>query len=555
LLSAARLGRASVSVSGVIAPELPQPSAPDGERFPHRPKIISRPWRRGQPDGSAEGRRERPWRDSATAVLRNHWLLVLLLAGGTVLRVITQMAYHPAILYVDSLKYLYDAWLGSDPLGYKVLLNGVLFVGDLGTVVAVQHLLGLAMAVALYVLLIRRGVNRWLAALAIAPVLLDAYQLQAEEMIMPDVFFEALAVLALLILLWKPVASWRAVIASGLILGVGATVHEFGLVLIVPVVLYLLINKEPGFQNVRWSRAILRGGAACAAFAVPIFVYCSALDVATGHFWLSAGRKLTPRLAQVADCSTLRLPPAAKPLCPTSAEQRESSDWFQHDPQSPLLTIPETGAARLQLYRVFDKAVEHQQPVRVVAAILGDAMRLYQVDRVNSLAITPISRWQFQTTYPTVLPNLYVRPNGDIMVGLQYRLPGPIDYQVLTPAYGGKAQVDGSLARFLRGYQLRGGYAPGPLLLIFTVTGLLGSLLALVYRRNSERGRKLALGCLVFFVGAVGLLLISDVYVFSWRYQIQALTTLPPAGVLGASAALEAFRRRKPAGATEPASP
>jgi hypothetical protein len=138
---------------------------------------------------------------------------------------------------------------------------------------------------------------------------------------------------------------------------------------------------------------------------------------------------------------------------------------------------------------------------------------------------------------------------------VQYRLPGQINYQILNPAYGGKAQVDRSLAGFLRGYQLHGGYAPGPLLLIFTLTGLIGSLLAFVSRRDNDRGRKLALGCLVFFLSAVGLLLISDIYVFSWRYQIQALTTLPPAGVLGASAALEAFRRRKPAGMMDPTSP
>lgn len=558
LLSSARLGRQAVTASSVITPELPeQPTPPDGERFTQRFKIIGRLPRPVHLDGSEEGQRGRSWRTSAISILRYHWLAVLLLAAGTALRVITQMAYHPAILYVDSLKYLYDAWLGSDPLGYKVLLNGVLFVGDLGTVVAVQHLLGLLMAVGLYVLLLRRGVNRWLAALAIAPVLLDAYQLQAEEMIMPDVFFEALAVLALVILLWKPIASWRALVASGLILGVGVTVHEFGVVLIAPVVLYLLINREPGFEGGgdRWARAILRCAAVGAAFVLPIFVYCSAMDVATGHFRLSAGRPLTPRLAQLADCATLRLPAAAKPLCPTPAEQRQSSDWFQHSPQSPLLTIPETGAARRQLYREFNSAVERQQPVRIVAGILGDAIKLYQVNRTGSPEITPISRWQFQTFYPTVLPNVYVRQNADIIVGLQYRVPGPINFQVLTPSYGGKAQVNRPLARFLRSYQLHDGYTPGPLLLIFTLTGLIGSLLALVSRRSSDRGRKLALACLVFFVGAVGLLLISDIYVFSWRYQIQALTTLPPAGVLGASAALEAFRRRKPAGVTEPASP
>ena len=56
----------------------------------------------------------------------------------------------------------------------------------------IQHLLGLGMAVAIYLLLLRRGVPRWLAALATAPVLLDAYQLQIEQNVMPDVMFEAL---------------------------------------------------------------------------------------------------------------------------------------------------------------------------------------------------------------------------------------------------------------------------------------------------------------------------------------------------------------------------
>ena len=67
------------------------------------------------------------------------------------------------------------------------------------------------MAVVLYVLLLRRGVSRWLAALAIAPVLLDAYQLQIEQTIMPDVWFEALIVAGLAILLWPP----RAWLAAG----------------------------------------------------------------------------------------------------------------------------------------------------------------------------------------------------------------------------------------------------------------------------------------------------------------------------------------------------
>jgi hypothetical protein len=69
--------------------------------------------------------------------------------------------------------------------------------------------------------------------------------------------------------------------------------------------------------------------------------------------------------------------------------------------------------------------------------------------------------------------------------------------------------------------------------------------IALIYRRGSPRARNLALASLVFFVTAVGLLLIADIYVFSWRYQLQALISLPPAGVLGATAAIQAIRYRR----------
>jgi hypothetical protein len=41
------------------------------------------------------------------------------------------------------------------------------------------------------------------------------------------------------------------------------------------------------------------------------------------------------------------------------------------------------------------------------------------------------------------------------------------------------------------------------------------------------------LACLLFFVTGVTVLLVSDIFEFSWRYQLPALITLPPAGALG----------------------
>src|SRR5499427_305552 len=150
----------------------------------------------------------RPARWPLAGVLRRHWLAAVLLAAGLVLRVLALLDYRPA-LFLDATRYLYNSY-GNDPVGYEGPLRAILWAaGNFDAVLAVQHLLGLAMAVVIYLLLLRRGTPRWLAALATAPVLLDAYQLQIEQTLMPDVWFEALIVAGLTILLWRPDATWR----------------------------------------------------------------------------------------------------------------------------------------------------------------------------------------------------------------------------------------------------------------------------------------------------------------------------------------------------------
>src|SRR5260221_8325710 len=125
------------------------------------------------------------------------------------------------------------------------------------------------MAVALYVVLLRRGVSRWLAALAVAPVLLDAYQLQIEQMIMPDVWFEAMLVAGLVVLLWRPAATTRFAVAAGLIFGISATFHQLAEILVLPAVVYLLASGGG------WRRGIGTSAAPAAAFALPILCYCT----------------------------------------------------------------------------------------------------------------------------------------------------------------------------------------------------------------------------------------------------------------------------------------
>jgi hypothetical protein len=477
----------------------------------------------------------------AVLLLRRHWLVSVFLAAGLALRVLAKVAYNPALIYVDTLKYLYGVYPGSDPVGYRLLLKIVLPFGGLPVVVVLQCLLGLAVAVVLYVVLLRRGTARWLAAVAVAPVLLDAYQLHMEQMIMPDVWFDALIVAGLAVLLWRPTVTVRLAVAAGLILGSSAAVKAVGVVLVLPAVVFLLASGGG------WRRAVRHSAALVAAFAVPILCYCSLSYVVTGHFWLSGAQSKSGRLAAAADCATLKLPADVRPLCPPPKVQAQGPDWLVHSSASPLHDAPvPPGVSRAHLVGELDSAIEHQQPLRVLVSIAEDSIRLFAVTRTPTPWISPISRWQFQTTYPTYPKWVTLGRGNVIIVGLQRKAFGMFRLHPLSPAYGGPAHVVRPIAAFLRSYQLDGGYTPGPLLLVLTLAGVGGSVLVLARRARGPRSRQLGLACLLFTVTGVVILLVPDLYEFSWRYQLPALITLPPAGVLGISAILAARQECKP---------
>jgi hypothetical protein len=495
----------------------------------------------------APGAAGQPWGTRAAWVLRRHWLVAVLLAAGLALRIAAQVAYQPALIYVDTLKYLYGASPGADPLGYTLVLRAILVFGGLSLVALAQHLLGLLLAVALYVVLLRRGAVRWLAAVAVAPVLLDAYQVQIEQTIMPDVWFEAMIVAGLGVLLWRPVLTVRLAAAAGLILGLSATVHQVGELLIGPAVFYVLVAAGSARRAARTAIAL------AVAFELPIVLYCSASYVHLGHFQLARGQTTVGRVVAAADCATLSLPPVVRPLCPTPREQANGPDWLEHSKHSPLFASPvPAGVSRAELISELTSAIKSHQPQRILGGIIRDSVRLFALTRTPNPWVTPLSRWQFQTRYPTYPQWVTLGPGNVIVVAVQHRVFSQFFYSNLRPAYGGRAQVDRPIAVFLRSYQLDGGFTPGPFLLLCTVAGVTGTLLAVVLQvrrarrpgqeERGARARQLALACLLFTATAVVLLLAQDVVEFSWRYQLPAVVTLPPAGILGISALL-ALRR------------
>ena len=480
-------------------------------------------------------------------VLRRHWVLALMLAGGLLLRVVTQIAYQPALLGIDSKKYIYGTdfsvgvyhgWGSFDPVGYTLLvLKPVLMFANLGFVALSQHLLGLAMAVALYALMLRRGVTRWLAALAVVPVLFDAYQLNAEQTIMPDVTFEALVVAGIVLLLWQPRPGLAFVVLGALALGTSAPIRQVGEALILPALVYVVASARG------WRTRLLHGTVLTLCFALPIVGYMGYSKVILHYgFQMSnmGDAYLYGRTAHAADCATLNIPADLRPLCPTPQQAATLGvDGLVNSPFSPWQVHEQVDArtgtviSNTPLMRQLAYDIIKQQPMRVVGDIAKDSVKIFALTRDTQKGDTNISRWQFQTTYPVFPPGITVSGSNSAS-GLFAQTGG-----------GGNATVYRPAAIALRDYQLYGGYTPGP---VFLLTLLLGIAGIFTFRRR----RDLSLACLLVTGSAVAALLGADVYEFSWRYQLPALVTLPIAGALGATAILGYLRDRRAAQHTTP---
>src|SRR5260370_30934776 len=103
--------------------------------------------------------------------------------------------------------------------------------------------MGLAVGVMVYALARHRFRSpAWLATLAAVPVLYDGFGIQLEHLIMADLPFLFLLMLALTLLLWDPVPSLRRCLLVGVLLGVAEIMRAVGLPLLAVFPVYMIIR-------------------------------------------------------------------------------------------------------------------------------------------------------------------------------------------------------------------------------------------------------------------------------------------------------------------------
>jgi len=275
------------------------------------------------------------------------------------------------------------------------------------------------------------------------------------------------------------------VIVAGLVLGTSATVRQVGEIMLLPAFIYVLLAAD------RWRCRICHTTVLCVAFVAPILAYCSLSYTLTGHFWLSRFGVTTMygRMAAAADCTTLKLPADELSLCSTPPQKALGPDGLEHNPGSPVRQhyerVPSVDASRP--LTDFNRQVFLQQPLSVLSGTMRDATKLFALTRGTDSGDTPISRWQFQTSYPTFSGAVVLTGDHFIVLGPLLDPRGDIVFEPISAALRGKAIIVRPLAAILRFYQLHGGYTPGPLLALAALVGLAGTLG--IARRSSRLGK------------------------------------------------------------------
>ncbi|WP_315987174.1 glycosyltransferase family 39 protein [Actinomadura sp. HBU206391] len=474
----------------------------------------------GSPSEPAEADPERRIRGIGFwALVGRHRPFTALLVVGALLRVVTLFGYRPAMWFNDSYDYLHAAMRPYPhpirPNGYSFLLMILRPFHSFALVVTVQHVMGVAMAVMIYALLRRRfGLPGWGAALATAPVLLDAYQIQLEHVILSDVPFTFLVVSAITLLLWRAQPSWQVGAAVGLILGLATLTRSVGLPVLVAVAAFMVVRR------MRW-RVIAAMLVVC---ALPMVAYMGWFQEVHGKFAMteSNGIFLYARVYKFADCDKIKPPVHEIPLCVEPQHRLPFSQDGIWNRESPLLRNEPERFTPMQnnLTSDFSKRAILAQPVDYLRVMAGDFFRVFKWERTVFPDWATYEQYEFRKTPPPLPDWRMSRGATAAQEAAQYE-QGRARPKVVEPFAG-----------VMRGYQDHV-YLRGSLLGVILLIGLAG--LVASWRRFGG-------AALLPWITAVGLLLAPAATAeFDYRYVLPTV----PLACLAAAIAFTSLPRER----------
>jgi hypothetical protein len=469
--------------------------------------------------------RGRAWLTALPGVFSRHWVFSTALGAGLVLRLIVMAAYRPAILVrQDSFDYMWDAvHLTPDPVrpdGYAFFLAVMRPFESLALIAGLQHLMGLAIAVMVYVLLMNRGVPAWGATLAAAPVLFDPRELNLEHSIMSDTLATLLMLAALVVLLyrrpppvWRPPSVTRSAV-SGLLMAFAGLVRPITLPLFVLVAGYLLI------QRAGWRRA----GAALVAGALPLIGYAAWFATFTGTVNLTSsdGLFLWSRTMTFANCAVIKPPADLRALCPDQQPAHKRAKAHPGNTYSALLAQPTP-----ETY-LWSRESWLWEPHSTELVPNAYAFTTAKNARAMSFAVRAIAAQPFgyakavtedvaltflDTDHSLVFPAVTIP--GPVTLNYAYQAAAVREYLgSATPLASQKGTpVAEPYGYAIRGYQTRL-YFPGVVFALVIAAGFIG---LLIPRRRSGAA------ILLWASAAVMIILPSAEHTYNYRYALPAV--------------------------------
>lgn len=475
------------------------------------------------------------WRGSEHVIqgIAKHWIFLSVLCLGAFLRIVAMLGNRPiqwfggdSDLYVNIAADPFPP--GGNPAGYGILLRILRPFHSFTLVASVQHLLGLATGVLIYTVLTRTSISRrtskshssvprWLAALAAAPVLLDAYQVQLEHLVMAEALFGFLITTAIAVLVWQTTPSlWQS--AAGLfLLALAALTRTVALPVAVIAIAYLILKR------VGWKSMV----SAVVAAALPLLGYSMWFDAHHGKIGLTGvdGLYLWSRTATFADCEKLSVPADEQALCPNRAplEVRQmapaASQWLWND-WSPLRQLPgdASSAETNEMARGFALRAITGQPIDYAAAVGRDVLRSFKWNRDPHPGEYTVNYYEFAVE-DQPLPTEH--SSGSLSVAQLAAAYAPMSETRAVQPY----------ASFIHSYQ-KFGFVRGPILALILLLGLFGI---------ARQWRTLGGEAMLPWLTAVALLVVPPMVAdFDHRYVLPAIPLACLAAALSARRSLGA---------------
>jgi hypothetical protein len=366
--------------------------------------------------------------ESLKTLVREHKLFSAALAVGAFLRLLAVLGYPGALWFAgDSYVYV-GAALRPTPdrsktTGYSFFLRALLPFHSFTLVTVIQHLMGLAVAVMIYVLLRRNSVPKLWSTAATLPVLLDGYIIEDEHMIMAEALFTFLLMVALLLILWRRDMKWWNALVAGLLIGYAVDVRTEGAIVLLVFPLFVLVR---GWRTHGWKHLTgwLAGVLMAIGCLIPVGAYMGWFHHETGHYGVSeaTGFYLWGRVSSFANCAVIKPTGKQAIVCPAQpiSQRTPPGNWIWHAPpfHSGVNTIGSpVSAANNQLLTDFAIHAVEAQPLGYVKTVVKGTALSFGFPRIAYPGAGTTYYYSFHlhyktSTYSTLPPNNHVWITG-----------------------------------------------------------------------------------------------------------------------------------------------